>query len=126
MSKRNLDRSTALSTTDIHETLVIGPREFQCQRLDNAHAEAGHGGQELFQSSRSVMLTQPATTVTGPEVRRAKLVRLPAPRAQLARLPTTCSIACGIPRSLWPNRRLLPHRCRPAVPPGTERPRARL
>src|SRR6516164_2948906 len=50
MSKRNLDRYTALSTTDIHETFVIGPREFQRQRFSYAHAEAGHGGQELFQS----------------------------------------------------------------------------
>src|SRR5262249_12710571 len=50
--KRNLDRYTALSTTDIYETFVIGPREFQCQRLSNAHADSGHGGQELFQSGR--------------------------------------------------------------------------
>src|SRR3974377_482366 len=52
MSKRNLDRYTALSTTDIYETVVIGPREFQRQRFSYAHADSGHGGQELFQSGR--------------------------------------------------------------------------
>src|SRR5215470_14411675 len=50
MSKRNLDWYTALSATDIYETFVIGPREFQCQRFSDTHAEASHGGQELFQS----------------------------------------------------------------------------
>src|SRR5215471_20624284 len=50
MSKRNLDRYTALSTTDIYETFVLGPREFQRQRLGSTHAEAGHCEQKLFQS----------------------------------------------------------------------------
>lgn len=50
MSQRDLDRYTALSTADVHETFVIGPRELKCQRLGDAHAEARHGGQELFQS----------------------------------------------------------------------------
>src|SRR6516164_4260798 len=49
MSKRNLDRYTALSTADVYKTFVISPRELKCQRLGNTHAEAGHGGQELFQ-----------------------------------------------------------------------------
>ena len=51
MSQSDLDRYTALSTADVHETCIIGPRELKCQRLGNAHADAGHGGQELFQSS---------------------------------------------------------------------------
>src|SRR5260221_995958 len=50
MSQRDLNRYTALSTADVHETFVIGPRELKCQRLGDAHAEAGHGGQELLQS----------------------------------------------------------------------------
>src|SRR5260221_12023069 len=50
MSQRDLDRYTALSTADVHKIFVIGPREFKCQCLGDAHAEAGHGGQELFQS----------------------------------------------------------------------------
>src|SRR5215831_10991132 len=50
MSQRDLGRCTALSTTDVHEAFVIGPREFQCKRLSGSHAEASHGGQELFQS----------------------------------------------------------------------------
>jgi hypothetical protein len=41
-----------LSTTDIYETLVIGPREFQRQRFSYAHADSGHGVQELFPSGR--------------------------------------------------------------------------
>ena len=49
MSQRDLDRYTALSTADVHETFVIGPRELKCQRLGNAHAQTRHGGQELFQ-----------------------------------------------------------------------------
>src|SRR5260221_4839285 len=50
MSQRDLDRYTALSTADVHKIFVIGPREFKCQCLGDAHAEAGHGAQELFQS----------------------------------------------------------------------------
>src|SRR6516164_1816476 len=52
MSKGNLDRHTALSTTDIYETFVVSPREFRRQRFSYAHAESGHCGQELFQSGR--------------------------------------------------------------------------
>ena len=50
MSQRDLDRYTALSTAGVHETFLIGPRELKCQRLGDAHADAGHGGQELFHS----------------------------------------------------------------------------
>src|SRR5260221_12059059 len=50
MSQRDLNRSTALSTADVQKIFVIGPREFKCQCLGDAHAEAGHGAQELFQS----------------------------------------------------------------------------
>jgi len=52
MSKRNLDRYTALRTTNIYETFIIGPRKFERQRFSYAHADSGHGGQELFQSGR--------------------------------------------------------------------------
>jgi hypothetical protein len=50
MSQRDLDRYTALSTAGVHKTFVISPRELQGQRLSDAHAEASHGAQELFQS----------------------------------------------------------------------------
>src|SRR5260221_11621084 len=50
MSQRDLNRYTALSTADVHETFVIGPRELKCQRLGDSAADAAQGGQELLQS----------------------------------------------------------------------------